>query len=80
MGDLITEDELARIRTDPVFRRQFLAENLERLLDALKSLRRDGDQNADTARQLREAADLAVKLADRLQNIPPSECIGSRVV
>ena len=31
-------------------------------------MRRAGDQTADTARQLREGADLAVKLADRLQS------------
>jgi hypothetical protein len=68
MSDLITEDELARTRTDPAFRQQFLAQNLDPRLEALKKMRRASDQNADTARQLREGADLAVKLADRLQN------------
>ncbi len=69
MSVLITEDELVRARRDPAFRQQLLAQNLERLLEALEKMRRAGDQNTDTARQLREGADLAVKLADRLQNV-----------
>jgi hypothetical protein len=79
MNDPVTEDELARARTDPAFRHQFLAQNLERLLDALKKTRQAGDQNADTARQVREAADLAVKLAGRLQNsdVGPTDRGGS---
>jgi predicted ribosome quality control (RQC) complex YloA/Tae2 family protein len=68
MSDLVTEDELARARNDPVFRQQFLAQNLDRLIEALKQMRRVGEQTADTDRQLREGADLAVKLADRLQS------------
>jgi methyl-accepting chemotaxis protein len=68
MSDLVTEDELARTRTDPAFRQQFLAQNLERLLEALERMRHTGEENADTARQLREGTDLAVKLADRLQS------------
>jgi hypothetical protein len=68
MTDLVTEDELARARTDPAFRQQFLAQNLDRLLDALERMRRASEQNADAARQLREGADLAVQLADRLQS------------
>ena len=66
MYDPVTEDELVRARIDPVFRRQFLAQNLNRLLEALKKMR-PPHQNSDTARQIREGADLAVKLADRLQ-------------
>ena len=71
MSDLVTEEDLARARTDPAFRQQFLAQNLDRLLEALKKMRRKSDQNEDTARQLREGADLAVKLADRLQSTGP---------
>jgi len=66
--DLITEEDLTRARNDPAFRQQFLAQNLDRLLEALKIMRA-GDQNEETARQLREGADLAVKLADRLQSV-----------
>jgi hypothetical protein len=71
MCDLVTEEELARARSDPAFRQQFLAQNLDRLLEALRKMRRTGEQNVDTGRQLREGADLAVKLADRLQNDDP---------
>jgi DNA-binding transcriptional LysR family regulator len=67
MSDPVIEDELARARTDPAFRQQFLAQNLDRLLEALKKMRLTINQNDDTARQIREGADLAVKLADRLQ-------------
>jgi hypothetical protein len=69
MSDLITEDELARARRDPAFRQQLLAQNLDRLLEALKKMRRDSDQNPDIARQMREGVDLAVKLAERLQSV-----------
>jgi len=74
MGDLVTEDELARARNDPAFRQQLLARNLDRLLEALKKMRRASDQNPDTVRKIREGVDLAVQLADRLQSDP-----GSRV-
>jgi hypothetical protein len=67
MAKLVTEDDLARARIDPAFRQQFLAENLDRLLEALKKMRDADSQDADTARQLREGADLAVQLADLLQ-------------
>jgi len=67
MSKLVTEDDLARARIDPAFRQQFLAENLDRLLEALKKMRHADHQNSDTARQLREGANLAVQLADLLQ-------------
>jgi hypothetical protein len=66
MNDPVTENELVRARIDPAFRRRFLSQNLNRLLEALKKIRL-ADQNDDTARQIREGAELAVKLADRLQ-------------
>jgi hypothetical protein len=58
MNDPVTEDEFVRARIDPVFRRQFLAQNLNRLLEALKKMRLT-HQNDDTARQIRKGADLA---------------------
>jgi len=67
MGDLVTEDDLARARTDPEFRQQLMADNLERLLEALNEMRRSSDIKPDAARQIQEGVDLAVKLADRLQ-------------
>jgi len=71
MSGLVTEDELTRARNDPAFRRQFLAQNLDRLLEALKKLRRARGQSVDMGHQLREGADLAIKLADRLQSDDP---------
>ena len=71
MSDLTTEEELARARSDPTFRQQLLARNLDQLLEALKRMRQGDDQNEDTARRIREGVDLAVKLADRLQSNDP---------
>lgn len=67
MSDLVTEDDLARARSDPDFRQQFLAQNLDLLLEALNRARRNSSPNPKTASQIREGVDLAVKLADRLQ-------------
>ena len=67
MDDLVTAEDLARARKDPAFRQQLLAENLDRLLEALNRMRRARKHTPDSARQMREGVDLAVKLADRLQ-------------
>ena len=66
-GGMVSEDDLARARQDPAFRQQLLADNLERLLDALNKMRRSNPDSPQAARQIREGVDLAVKLADRLQ-------------
>jgi hypothetical protein len=68
MNELVTERELAQARNDPAFRQQFLARNLGRLLEALKITRLAKSQDPKTERQIKEGADLAVKLADRLQS------------
>ncbi|MBI3704257.1 MAG: hypothetical protein HY244_10555 [Rhizobiales bacterium] len=68
MSDLVNEDDLERARRDPEFRQQLLADNLERLLQALNDMRKVPDNKSrDAARQIREGVDLAVKLAERLQ-------------
>jgi len=67
MSDLVSEDDLARARSDPAFRQQMMAEHLERLLEALNKMRRDDSDAPEVAAQMREGVDLAVKLADRLQ-------------
>lgn len=67
MSELFTDDDLARARSDPTFRQQFLAHNLDLLLEALNKMRRTNEAGPETARQIREGVDLAVKLADRLQ-------------
>jgi hypothetical protein len=68
MNELVTESELAQARNDPAIRQQYLARNLGRLLEALKITRRGNAQDPKTERQIKEGADLAVKLADRLQS------------
>lgn len=76
MGDLVTEIELTQARNDPAFRQQFLVQNLGRLLEALKRMRRASGQDAGTARQIEEGAELAAKLADRLQSSDPGPRAG----
>ena len=67
MTNSVSDEDLARARKDPAFRQEFLARQLDRLLDALKMARRQ-TPDAQTAGQIREGAELAVKLADRLQS------------
>jgi hypothetical protein len=67
MSDLVTEDDIARARSDPAFRQQMLAENLERLLEMLNTMRKNNVTDRASALQIREGVDLAVKLANRLQ-------------
>jgi hypothetical protein len=45
--------------------------NLDRLLEALNKMRKANDTKPAAARQIREGVDLAVKLADRLQQNAP---------
>ncbi len=72
----VTDDDLARARSDPAFRQQLLTENLGALIDEL-SRRKPGARNASgaTPGQLREGAALAVRLADiitRLDHAAPA--------
>jgi hypothetical protein len=65
---VVTDEELAQARRDPAFRKQLIASNLDHLLAALARLRSsEGASSAEPARQLREGAQLAVKLASLLQ-------------
>ncbi|KQZ01288.1 hypothetical protein ASD45_10815 [Pseudolabrys sp. Root1462] len=71
MVDLVTEDDIERARNDPGFRQELLAKNLEQLLAALNTMRRNnGDRDPLGAKQIREGVDLAVQLAGRLQKAP----------
>jgi hypothetical protein len=72
MDDVVTESELAKARNDPTFRQQFLGRNLGLLLEALKRTRRAHNQDPQKTRQIKEGADLDVKLADRLQSRQPA--------
>jgi hypothetical protein len=68
--DLVTDADLSRARADAQFRQELLAHSLETLLAALKRVQ-SGDISAETARQMKEGAALAVQLADRLQRLGP---------
>jgi hypothetical protein len=64
---LPTEEDIARSHSDPAFRQQLLAQTLERLLEALNTMRKNNDKDPASARQIKEGVELAVKLADRIQ-------------
>jgi len=66
MSNLVTEDDLARARQDPEFRQRYYADHLDRLLEKLNEMRKNGDQDPVRARMIKEGVDLAVQLADRL--------------
>ena len=68
MSELVSEEDLARARSDLAFRQQLLADNLEMLLAALNKMRRTTNPTPEAAAQIREGVELAVKLADRLQS------------
>ncbi len=65
----VTDADLERARHDGAFRQQMIADNLDRLLIELSRLRNAGE-NVDktSARQMREGAQLAAKLADLLHD------------
>jgi len=71
MSQLASEDDIARARQDPAFRQKMFADHLDRLLNALNKMRRAKSDSPEAARQIREGVDLAVKLADRLQQNGP---------
>jgi hypothetical protein len=66
MSDLVSEQDLARARQDPVFRQRFYADHLDRLLEALNLMRKSTNNSPAHAGLIKEGVDLAVKLADRL--------------
>jgi hypothetical protein len=68
---LVTDADLARAREDADFRQKLLTDSLECLLGELNKLQR-ATQDATRAGQIREGAELAVKLADLLRRIAVS--------
>ena len=64
----VTDADLARARKDAAFRQELLQQNLEFLLARVKKLR-NGAPPAQSvgARQMREAIELAVRLAEMIQ-------------
>lgn len=69
MSHLITDEDMARARSDPAFRQQLMAQNLERLLEMLNTMRKNNQSDPVSARQIKEGVDLAVKLAAKLQKV-----------
>jgi len=64
----VTNAELAQARLDPGFRQRLLEHNLEVLLAALQKLRNVAPAQAtSSAGQMREAVELAVRLAELIQ-------------
>jgi hypothetical protein len=63
----VTDDELARARSDPAFRQRLLNRNMEALLAGLKRLRKAPAPNGRGAYQIREGVELAVRLAELIQ-------------
>lgn len=68
----VTDADLARARLDAAYRQKLLTDNLDRLLMELSRLRSDPSAiNKARALQMREGAQLAVKLADLLHALAP---------
>lgn len=64
----VTETQLARARSDPAFRQKLLEESLEALLAGVRKLRNAGPSaDPGSVKQLREAIELAVRLAEIIQ-------------
>ena len=63
----VTEDELARARTDPAFRQKLLSQSMEALLAGIKKLRKAPAANGPGDKQIREGVELAVRLAELIQ-------------
>jgi hypothetical protein len=75
---LVTDDDLARARLEPGFRHQLMAESLELLLSELNKLRTRADADPMSVRQMREGAELAVKLAELLQRVHSAPPLSGR--
>jgi hypothetical protein len=62
----VTEAQLARSRSDPAFRQKLLEQSLEALLAGVQKLRNAPNGTMD-AKQMREAIELALRLAEMIQ-------------
>jgi hypothetical protein len=65
----VTDADLAQARSDPAFRQKLLTQSLELLLARMGKLRGAAPSAAGGgAKQLREGVELAVRLAELIQN------------
>lgn len=67
----VSDDDLARARSDPAFRQKLLTESLETLLAKIQKLRKSA-RSAPSDAQLREGVELAVRLAELIQKVDGS--------
>ncbi len=63
----VSEEDLARARTDPAFRQRLLSSSMEALLDGLKRARKATAAVDEDNDRIREGARLAVRLAEIIQ-------------
>jgi hypothetical protein len=63
----VSEQDLARARTDPAFRQRLLSHSMEALLDGLKRARKSLGADGEDNDRIREGAQLAVRLAEIIQ-------------
>jgi hypothetical protein len=63
----VTDAELAQARQDPQFRQRLLKQSLQLLLATLQKLRAKPATAEVSAKQIREGAQLAVRLAELIQ-------------
>ena len=64
----VTDAELAQARSDPAFRRKLLERSLEMLLAGVRKLRSAAPApDSAGSKQMREAIELAVRLAELIQ-------------
>jgi hypothetical protein len=64
----VTDADLARARSDRAFRQKLLEQSLETLLAGVKKMRGSEPSAGANAKQLREGVELAVRLAEIIQN------------
>jgi hypothetical protein len=64
----VTDVELAKARSDPAFRQKLLEQSLDALLTGVQKLRNTASsRETGSAKQMREAIELAVRLAELIQ-------------
>jgi hypothetical protein len=63
----VSEQDLARARSDPSFRQRLLSHSMEVLLDGLKRARKSSAADGEDNDRIREGAQLAVRLAEIIQ-------------
>ncbi len=64
----VTDADLERARLDRTFRQRLLEQNLDALLMGMKRLRGTGPSAGADAKRLREGVELAVRLAEIIQD------------